>query len=272
MKSKSELCTVSQSNPCAVCGKPDWCAYNPKEDTFYCRRFLDLSEPNRRKWTLLSEGKDGGHFLKRKTRKQRANAQKSVPSIASIDTLHKVYCHLMYPLRLEGDHFENLRKRGLSEQHIRNRNYQSLKFQGVTEAMQRIKEAGLTEDLPRVPGFCCREGEWSLTVGEGMLIPCLDTKQRIQAFQVRNTNSKVAGKYYWLSSKKYGGPSPGSPCHVPLGVKPSERIRITEGLLKADIATDLSGIPTLGIPGVNQWKTVFPVLAGVASPNGCGRL
>ena len=38
-------------------------------------------------------------------------------------------------------------------------------------------------------------------------------------------------------------------------------MRVTEGELKADIATALSGVVTLSIPGVTAWRTVLAVLA-----------
>jgi hypothetical protein len=37
-------------------------------------------------------------------------------------------------------------------------------------------------------------------------------------------------------------------------------VRLTEGELKADVATTLSGIPTLSAPGVGSWRLAVPVL------------
>jgi hypothetical protein len=39
-----------------------------------------------------------------------------------------------------------------------------------------------------------------------------------------------------------------------------EVIRMTEGELKADVATVLTGILTLSIPGVSAWRAVIRVL------------
>ena len=53
------------------------------------------------------------------------------------------------------------------------------------------------------------------------------------------------------------------PAHVPAGVcGPVEVARITEGELKADVATRLSGVPTVSFPGVASWRVVLPVLSG----------
>jgi hypothetical protein len=42
-------------------------------------------------------------------------------------------------------------------------------------------------------------------------------------------------------------------------------VRITEGPLKADIASMLSGITTIGLPGVGAWKLALPVLARIGA-------
>jgi len=45
---------------------------------------------------------------------------------------------------------------------------------------------------------------------------------------------------------------------------PRDTVRVTEGELKADVATNLSGILTVSVPGVSAWRGVIPVLAGLA--------
>jgi hypothetical protein len=42
-------------------------------------------------------------------------------------------------------------------------------------------------------------------------------------------------------------------------------LRITEGELKADVATALSGVPTISVPGIGQYKLAFEVVH-VAQP------
>jgi hypothetical protein len=42
-----------------------------------------------------------------------------------------------------------------------------------------------------------------------------------------------------------------------------DTLRLTEGELKGDIATVLSGLLTLSIPGVALWRKVLPVLEGL---------
>lgn len=63
-----------------------------------------------------------------------------------------------------------------------------------------------------------------------------------------------------MSSKTHGGPGPGAQVHVPLHTGGRETVRITEGELKGDVATVLSRILTISIPGVGNWQTALPVL------------
>ena len=63
------------------------------------------------------------------------------------------------------------------------------------------------------------------------------------------------------TSSSAGGKGSGSKVHTPYfhNLK-TDRIRITEGELKADLATSISGTPTLSIPGVGSWKLILPEL------------
>ena len=64
-----------------------------------------------------------------------------------------------------------------------------------------------------------------------------------------------------MSSSKHGGPSPGAPVHVPLhDGSTGGTVRLSEGELKADVATTLSGLLTVSVPGVAMWRRALPVL------------
>jgi hypothetical protein len=69
---------------------------------------------------------------------------------------------------------------------------------------------------------------------------------------VRPEDPGEGGKYQWISSKKRGGAGSGAHVHVPLFPADADKtiVRVTEGALKADIATALSGMLTIGMPGV----------------------
>jgi putative DNA primase/helicase len=130
--------------------------------------------------------------------------------------------------------------------------------------VQAVLQAGFESDLPRVPGFYIQRKEghtyWSIAGMGGLLIPVRDVQQRIVGLIVRADEPKLGKKYTWLSSKSKDGTGPGSPVHVPLFTGDTAVARVTEGALKADVATALSGILTIGLPGVATWRRAAAVL------------
>ena len=116
-----------------------------------------------------------------------------------------------------------------------------------------------------LPGFYKnREGKWTFMTLPGFLIPVRDQKQRIQGFQIRVDDKYLElkediKKYIWFSSvSKNGGCSSGAPVHaaLPLNreIKPETKLWITEGPLKADIASAYMGLPFLGVAGVSLYR------------------
>lgn len=133
--------------------------------------------------------------------------------------------------------------------------------------IEAAEEAIGAKKLGRVPGFYRQDGKSRLHLAgaSGALgIPVRDTGGHIIAMQLRvqTTEEKI---YTWLSSNNKGdgrGTSPGTPCHVPLHTSktPTEKVRLTEGAVKANIATRETGVLTLGIGGVALWRSALPVL------------
>jgi hypothetical protein len=171
-------------------------------------------------------------------------------------------------MSLSKAHRESLQQRGLSDEAIDRLGYRSLPIQGRASLARKTAEA-IGDGLVTVPGFVVKsgkEGRPYLTIAgsAGLLIPVRDAAGRIVALLVRRDNSADGGnRYSYLSSTAAGGPGPGSPTHVPLGVTaPCPTCRLTEGALKADIATALSGLPTIGMAGLG-WKPCLEVLAAL---------
>ncbi len=207
------------------------------------------------------------------------------PDRADADTLHRVYSALLAALPLSAAHREALRRRGLADAEIDGRGYGTLPIRGrahiAADLRQRFGDAVL-----RVPGIVTRErdGRRYLTLAgaAGLLVPVRDTAGRIVALLVRRDDPPPAGtatpsttaaatsaaapstlppKYTYVSSGRHGGPSPGAPVHVPRGVTgPCRTVRVTEGALKADVAHALTGLPTVGLPGVSAWRPALPIL------------
>jgi hypothetical protein len=171
------------------------------------------------------------------------------------------YRRLLANLPLSPDHRDNLLKRGLSDADIDAGGYRTLPAAGRGPAVKQVA-AELGQDFATVPGFVIGERGPRIAAPAGLLVPVRDLAGQIVALKLRADNgSGDHGKYLYLSSAKYGGPSPGNPVHVPAGVcGPVELARITEGELKADVAYRLSSVPTLSFPGVASWRVVLPVL------------
>jgi hypothetical protein len=184
---------------------------------------------------------------------------------AEVDTLHAIYSALLGMLTLNGTHRENLRDRGLPEKDIDAREYRSLLISGRAKLAQRLHDR-FGDKVLTVPGIVAKEGDRGryLTIrgAAGCLIPVRDAQGRIVALKSRSDDAKGdSPKYSYLSSVKDGGPGPGSPVHLPLGISgPVERVRLTEGALKADIATALSGMPTISLPGVSNGSAAVATL------------
>jgi hypothetical protein len=117
----------------------------------------------------------------------------------------------------------------------------------------------------KVPGIIKKTNELgdeyvTLAGSPGIVVPTRIPGGKIHSLCVRKDGVEK-NKYVWLSSKKSNGVSPGLVTHVPLGIQyDSETIRLTEGTLKSDVAFAVSGIPTIGVPGIGNWETALPVL------------
>src|SRR5262249_24509047 len=154
----------------------------------------------------------------------------------------------------------------LSDQYIDEGGYRSL------PASSRVGIVG--EPAHRFPGlnpgsvprfFRNRAGRWSLCGPPALAIPVRDARRRLVAWQLRPDRPRQGAKYVWLSSRGKGGASPGVRGHVPVWVEvPAPTVRIVEGPLKADICTLLSGLPTIGCPGVGLWRSCLPLLRALS--------
>jgi hypothetical protein len=174
------------------------------------------------------------------------------------DLRDSIYVQLLDHLELTTTHFEDLRRRGLLSEEIAKRGYRSADIGKLFKAIDELLQAYGRDRLLTVPGFQDRNGRVVFTSTQGLLIPVRYLTGRIVAIKVRHDAGGNGPKYSWASAKEV---SCGNPVHVPLGVPaPSTSVRLTEGELKADVATALSGVPTISAPGVASWPQAVPVL------------
>jgi hypothetical protein len=253
---------VTKESPCYVCGKPDWCSVSLDRKKAICRR-RDNGTGTRK---LDSSGADywvyelNGHYIGSSARKGESpkgseDSEKVTPEIAAPENLDLVYEALLGELSLSCAHRQDLHRRGLSEAEIKRREYRTLPPGGREELATKLVERFGPKVCAGVPGLYANKGDssrWSLAGGAGILVPVRDTEGRIVALKVRADDAGDGPKYTYMSSSKYGGPGPGTPVHVALWDGEDQSVaRFTEGELKADVATALSGIPTVSIPGVS---------------------
>lgn len=188
-------------------------------------------------------------------------------SESDIELRSAVYKRFLEQLVLLEQHRQDLRQRGLNDSEIDERGYRSLTFELGRDALLGLRATFSNDELLPVPGFVEDEENGIRMAGprHGLVIPVRDLLGRIVALKVRrDDNNDEFGKYAAIFGG--GGPSCGTPSHVPLGTQiPLSAVRVTEGELKADVATVLSGIPTIGIAGVSNWRPAFAVLHSLSA-------
>lgn len=187
-----------------------------------------------------------------------------------------VYEFLLESLSLSREHLGNLVSRGLSEEEVEKFGYKTFPMRRK-ELVKALEEKFGIDELMRaaVPGLWrnATSGELEIAGKSGIAIPVRNAEGRVTGIKIRvDKPINSSRKYLLLSSnptpdKKDGsvkypfGASAKVSVHWPL-VKPKKirRLRITEGELKADIATSLTDVFTISLPGVGMWKLAIDVI------------
>lgn len=257
---------VTRARPCPVCGADSWCStFERGVKCMRCSAGADVVRTDDR-------GQEYGlYFTGAIPRGYRPPAAAEPPPapIAPEPARAAVYLAMLYALTLSPAHRDQLLRRGLDAREIDLREYRSLthpadRTRALDAARSAAAKAGV--DLDTVPGFY-RGG---IVGASGLLIPVRDAGASILAFKVRRdlTANDQGSKYVWFSSRSEArpdGPSPGALTHVPLvSLRPAVTLpagelgvlRVTEGPLKADIATAITGVRTVGIPGASIIRDV----------------
>ncbi|ACM61473.1 CHC2-type zinc finger protein [Caldicellulosiruptor bescii] len=174
--------------------------------------------------------------------------------IAPPEARDKVYREFLKLLTLDETHKSDLLRRGLSETAIKIKGYKSLNVEKERRLLicRVMQEKGL--NLAGIPGFYEHKttGEWDFIPYQGYAIPVRNFKGQIVGLQVR-MNEPALSKYRWFSSsnsKDVGTPAEAS-LHA-VGSMEEGIVYVTEGALKADVASYLSGQMFIGLPGVSS--------------------
>jgi hypothetical protein len=185
---------------------------------------------------------------------------KPKPKASDVERRAAVYSEFLKPLVLAEEHHAALRGRGLSDRAISEHGYRSAPTDIFAANIARA--LAKEYDLTGVPGFFKQGDAWQVsfsTWNQGIVIPVRDTHERIRGLMVRRDEG-TKPKYVWLSSKdKPCGDSPGAPPHfIRLDVaRATGAMTVTEGALKANVISELTGDAVCGIAGVLTFGESF---------------
>ena len=182
-----------------------------------------------------------------------------------ISKSHQVYSQLIQWLDTSPEHTIALNGRGFSNQEIKANGYRSLPIRRQEMAERLARQ--FDNDLSGVAGFWRNEtGRWDLSGKSGILIPVRQDGKMVALKCRVDKPSSPSQKYLLLSSSpkpdgrsgdvKYPhGTAAIAAMHWPLG-RPEhiDTLRITEGELKADLATAITAHYTISVPGVAMWR------------------
>ncbi|MGB9662549.1 MAG: DUF3854 domain-containing protein [Moorellaceae bacterium] len=251
---------VSRREPCPICGKTDWCGINSR--LAVCMRVKSDYPVSNGGWLhKLAPG-----VVKEAVYSPYSPAGTNPAPAAPIATRNLVYRAFLSCLHLLPEHKKDLLRRGLSEEEIKRNGYKSVPSPAERWRLcKELKERGY--DLTGVPGFyqargCYGGHYWTLKALPGYFIPVRDGHGRIQALQVRLDRPEGHGKYRFFSTPgQTGGSSSGAPCHVAWPEKPKDRrVWVTEGPLKADIASRYLGSVFIGVAGAGNWRSAVEAI------------
>ncbi len=249
----SKWVRVNRRNPCPVCGKPDWCLISGDGKAAICAR-IESDKP---------AGNKGAGWLHRLDMILPLPPMKPGPEAkqtpkAAPDVLDTTYRALLAELTLSETHRENLQRRGLTDTEIEILSYKTLPHKTPHELIAGLQAQHIK--LLGVPGFYLEARHWGIKRPVGIAIPVRDTRKRIVGLQVR-CDKVEGGRYKWVSSKGFNaGCSSGAPVHVAGQVSTGGDLWITEGPLKADIASLKLGRVVLAVAGVGNWPGVIPII------------
>ncbi len=261
---RTEYVNLGPNQECQICQKGDWCQtlvdrVSGVVEASLCRR--------EHLWTRSPDIMiDGAGIFLNQTRQPVERSKRFQPQVqtksqrpqAKAKTADRIYSQILSFLGLQAKHQQQLKQRGLSIDQIQQLGYGSLPetHPQRIELMQALKNE--QSHLLTVGGFyLSKNGHTWISQQEGMMIPCRNVEGQIVGAQIRSDRNQ-GSRYKWLSAsssqRKRGGVSSGSPIHVAKNAGDQSTVWITEGLLKADIASLKLEQTVIGLAGVNSYQ------------------
>lgn len=254
---------AAASRPCPVCGGASWCQTARDGATVLCKRVSSARGRVNRAGVEFYI-----HHLADRPGARVARSSSSAPTAPSVQraeavTLDAGYRALLGALTLDATDLDALRARGLTDAAIAEAGYRTLPAQGRARLARVVFDA-LGDAAVGVPGVVQRaeagRSWWSIAGVPGVVIPCRDLAGRIVALKVRRREAGEGPRYLYLTSARAGGPAAACVLHVPVRARAiletagPVRLVVTEGELKADVASELLGAPVVSVPGVGAWR------------------
>jgi hypothetical protein len=179
-----------------------------------------------------------------------------------------VYADLLRAhLVLSEQHRKQLRARGLDDLNIGINGYASVPT--VMYGTNAARALARDHDLRGVPGFYLSHGQWRMVdCGIGFFVPVRGMDGRLRGMQVRRDEGEP--RYIWFSSAgREGGASSGAPVHYARAhmLKSTDEVTLTEGSLKADVASHLLDAPVIAAAGVSTFGDDFAANLKQQFPN-----
>ena len=255
------LVRVNDRARCPVCGAGKFCRVTVDGAEVWCTRVEEGAA-----FTMHNDL--GAVHVHRQSATRRWSPPPVAPIVdahrADVADLDRAYRVLLSRLPLDEGDREALARRGMGAEDIARGMYRTLRVEGRAALARAVIEA-VGEDLAgRVPGIVWRTGDdgrgwWSLAGSPGVVIPVRDLDGRVVALKVRRRDPCDGARYLYVTSAPAGGPAALAAVHVPAKARElrdagAKSLVITEGELKADVATVLSGRPVVSVPGVGNWR------------------
>lgn len=166
----------------------------------------------------------------------------------TVTHIHMIYSRLFDILDLKAEHAQFLTARGFPLKLLRN--YRSIHPFDFSKYFMWHEVCG-------VPGFY-NDGIVKFISADGILIPCKSQQGLIRSLQIRHTDGSKK-RYSYVSSKKYPGGTKAM-AYPHWVMKESDKLYLTEGPLKADLASEMMNNTFCAIPGVNNYvRAVYEI-------------
>ena len=271
-----------QKNPaerlalCPFCADSSYHLYiNPFKERFYCQR-CNASGNSVSLYARIHGISNAQAVAALKNRFEQTEDKPEIYQIREVSSVptkplaqrHAVYYDLLQLLHLKETHRKNLKSRGLHDGQIYQFMYKSIPLDDVFRRVV-IEKLSEKHDLIGIPGFYRdKYGDVQMFINRygGMFVPVCDRDGYIQGLQIRlDIPEGVKEKRFrWFSSSSFkDGAGVKSWIHV-VGDVNAEEACITEGPMKSDISSVLSGgWLFIGLPGVNCIDFLPEVLYGL---------